>query len=431
MQSHRKATLWPIWPLARDVIAHEPETRAGITFTRYSFQIDGPTFALFVRNQTEAAMRARGELPQGVRFEISNYYHDMTGEGELWVDESGLPLRQILNLRFPEQDDESVQAQIKVDFFQFGEIRFVGGEFVPVDASSGGVSVASLGASLQRQAPVFGFLLTLLPLLALAVLVVQYRRARTVQIALSLAVIASFLVGPLLTSLNMAAFANTQTAQAAEQRASQQKSVMLRELRSQDAAPAFSPHQNPLEAASAAPAFSPLPAVGAAPARQATGVLTVETGLDTDGDGLTDFEEQRIGTDEKTADSDGDQISDADEVNGFTSNGKVWHSDPLAVDTNNDGIIDTLEYAKNSDGTDLPDIFDDDNDNDGVADHVDLAPFAKSGFYDEANPLLLTVENLTGNNSSSAVPTFVDFQVRPRFGRSAPICAQRARLAQR
>ena len=54
------------------------------------------------------------------------------------------------------------------------------------------------------------------------------------------------------------------------------------------------------------------------------------------------------------------------------------------------------------------------NERRGVADRVDLAPFVKSGLYGESNPLLLNVENLTGNNSSNAVPTFVDFQLRPQ-----------------
>ncbi len=215
---------------ARDITAHEPETRAGITFTRYSFQIDGPTFAAFARNQMEAAMRARGELPNGVHFEVSNYYHNMTGEGELWVRENGLPLRQLLNLRFPEQDDGTVQAQIKVDFSQFGQTRFVDDEFVPVVTTDDAGSFASVLDMLQHQAPAFGSLLALLMILGLAALLVYYRRARSVQVAVSLAVITSMLVGPLLNSLNLSSFLDTQTARAAAQNDMRTESDMMRDL---------------------------------------------------------------------------------------------------------------------------------------------------------------------------------------------------------
>ncbi len=107
-------------------------------------------------------MRARGELPNGVHFESPVYYRDMTGDGELWMREDGLPLRQVLNIRFPEQNDERVQAQIKVDFSHFGQTRFVGGEFVQIDPASAGGSAAGVWNTLQRQAPVFGTFLSLL-----------------------------------------------------------------------------------------------------------------------------------------------------------------------------------------------------------------------------------------------------------------------------
>lgn len=37
----------------------------------------------------------------GVQLELSPYNAAMTGDGELWVGEDGLPLRQILRWRFP------------------------------------------------------------------------------------------------------------------------------------------------------------------------------------------------------------------------------------------------------------------------------------------------------------------------------------------
>lgn len=79
----------------KDVTAQPAEQRGGITFTRYTFQIDSPRLALYLHEQTVAALRARGELPNGIQLEAPAYFRDMAGSGELWVGDDGLPLRQI------------------------------------------------------------------------------------------------------------------------------------------------------------------------------------------------------------------------------------------------------------------------------------------------------------------------------------------------
>ncbi len=86
----------------REVARHEPETRAGITFTRYTFELDWPALAVYMRDQMEDQLRQRGELPLGINLALPRQYVDMTGQGELWVGAQGLPLRQILPLQFPE-----------------------------------------------------------------------------------------------------------------------------------------------------------------------------------------------------------------------------------------------------------------------------------------------------------------------------------------
>lgn len=57
---------------------------------------------------------------------------------------------------------------------------------------------------------------------------------------------------------------------------------------------------------------------------------------DSDGDGLSNFQELELGTDPQSRDSDGDGWSDADEV-------EHYHTDPLKVDTDDDGLADALE----------------------------------------------------------------------------------------
>ena len=53
---------------ARNVIRGQTEMREGITFTRYSFEVDGPAFASYMREQMEDELRREGKLP--ATFEI-------------------------------------------------------------------------------------------------------------------------------------------------------------------------------------------------------------------------------------------------------------------------------------------------------------------------------------------------------------------------
>jgi hypothetical protein len=58
--------------------------------------------------------------------------------------------------------------------------------------------------------------------------------------------------------------------------------------------------------------------------------------IDTDGDGLDDVRETDLGTDPKNWDSDGDDLSDGDEV-------IIWKTQPLNPDTDDDGFKDGEE----------------------------------------------------------------------------------------
>jgi large repetitive protein len=73
-----------------------------------------------------------------------------------------------------------------------------------------------------------------------------------------------------------------------------------------------------------------------------------EIGVDRDGDGLLDLDEEALGTDFEDADSDDDGLSDGDEVH-------IWGSDPLRCDTDGDLLVDGLEAGVSAplDGTDL------------------------------------------------------------------------------
>ena len=72
-----------------------------------------------------------------------------------------------------------------------------------------------------------------------------------------------------------------------------------------------------------------------------------ESIIDSDGDGLTDQEEARAGTNINVIDTDNDGLSDYEEV-------KIYRSNPLNPDTDGDGFLDGVEvkggYDPNSTG---------------------------------------------------------------------------------
>ncbi len=137
---------------------------------------------------------------------------------------------------------------------------------------------------------------------------------------------------------------------------------------------------------------------------------------DSDGDGLANCEEQVLGIDPATADTDGDLLDDGQEVRGFAFGGKQWYSDPQKQSTLNDSILDGQKCASerfpncadsDSDGT--PDLFDRDIDGDSVPNTLDQSPFRKNTtVFSGSNPMQLVVNNLEANRY-----TYVEFQLRP------------------
>jgi hypothetical protein len=94
---------------------------------------------------------------------------------------------------------------------------------------------------------------------------------------------------------------------------------------------------------------------------------------DSDSDGLTDVEEESLGTNPFNPDTDADGLDDGTEVN-------ITGTDPLSVDSDGDGLGDGSEVDA---GTD-PLAFD--TDGDGLGDAVDptpLVPGASSGFIED------------------------------------------------
>ncbi len=86
--------------------------------------------------------------------------------------------------------------------------------------------------------------------------------------------------------------------------------------------------------------------------------------IDTDGDGLSDAEEVLWGTNVTDPDTDGDKLSDGDEV-------KKYRSHPLKNDTDDDGILDWEEVFEGKDGY-KTDPNNPDTDDDGLTDKFEI-----------------------------------------------------------
>lgn len=398
----------------RDVRTLGHEARAGRSFTRYAFTLDGPALAGYLRDQLERQLHAAGDLPPGVRLEAAESFARAEGAGELWVDDAGLPLRQILDLRFPEQGGERTGARIVVDFSRY--------------ADPGTLSLRSSDSWLGALAIGLG--------LAMAAAMIAGAGSRRLMIALAGALILALVAGPLLSSLRVRGFLDVQAAHAAERAAAAEESDLARTLRGLSAGPAFDPHADPLPQARAGLGAARAPS---AHGGQGTMALVAPQAVtdpdgDDDGDGLSNAAEAAIGTSSSTEDadangvpdgrdSDGDLVTDDVEVAGFTLGERTWRGDPLSRDSNGDGIGDAQEWLgdadadgtpDDTDGDGLPDLFDPDNDNDGVPDQLDLSPQhsarpgdAASLFRDEA-PLRVSLRNL-----DSAALALLDLQLRP------------------
>ncbi len=158
--------------------------------THYAFRVDGPAFAVYMRDQLEQHLREQGELPHGVGLDLPKVYMEMGGTGELWVRADGLPLRQALHLEWPEKNGDRVEVKVDVTFSGFEQV---------------GIRDWGLGIGDVSRITYHGALFTLT--LAFCTVLVVYRRSKKVYAAVALGVIISMVVTPLLQSAQAAQFA--------------------------------------------------------------------------------------------------------------------------------------------------------------------------------------------------------------------------------
>ncbi len=383
--------------------------------TCYAFDIDGPGFANYMEDRLIHQLADQGKLPVGVEVDLSEQLASLSGTGEIWIGVDGLPVRQVLHLQFPATSQDQTRADIQVSFTDFAPLP---------DAAPSGLSLLEKLNNLLHTSSFRNAWLSATSLALLILALSLGLRRKPVYVAIIITLIAAMVVGPILQSVQAAEFVRGQFSQAQAQAQRQQAVDLAQDIRSSPAA-SIDPNTSPLDTALAEQATAAQAAVAQSmaagstsssafislPSRQAAPkAVTAASNQDSDGDGLKDKEEERIGTDPTLVDTDGDTLSDYVEVHGFkTGDNKTWYGDPRNKDTNQDGIGDNREWGLDTDSDNIPDMWSNDNDSDGVPDKVDLSPFRKGAkSYDGEHPFSLQFNELTENT-----PTYVEFQVLP------------------
>ncbi|PDW01781.1 LamG-like jellyroll fold domain-containing protein [Candidatus Viridilinea mediisalina] len=415
-----------------ELLAHDAALADGVT--RYGFRIDGPALALYLRDQQQEALIRANRLPAHVQLQPNEQYNQLDGSGELWVDAAGLPVRQILHLRLPATGQ---QGALRAHFTMDLTVNDPPASGLSLGFQAGLVNMINGLSGLAPTVASFLFAFWLM------VSLIIWQGSRRLANAMALVLITALVVSPLATAQRVHAFQAEQTEELAQQQpnhavqpvepappsvaevaAHALTEVMLSSVRS-EAAGQVSDDGLWVNTSSFAPAGDTAHLIKLAQLAEpvlpnASLALTHDDGRDSDGDGLTDFQERFLGTNPFHPDTDGDGLTDFQEVVGFEHGGRRWYLDPRSKDTNGDGIIDSLEVeivgdtirARDTNGNGIPDAFDRDNDGDGVPDLLDLSPNQHSigrGAFNNSSPFWLKLDNLSFNR-----PVTIDFQVRPQ-----------------
>ncbi|MCP4418904.1 MAG: hypothetical protein GY805_19990, partial [Chloroflexi bacterium] len=222
------------------------ETHAqNLNYTQYTFTLDGLAFARHIQQQLEARLREQGQLPAGLELSTSNLYRTMSGQGELWIGDDGLPLRLIIDAEFPPQDGNGrTAATITTDYYAFDHeqinaaaIRFFADPQTWISHRLSDVPAVQQAAT---------NLVLLLIVVIVSLFAVLRWRSRRLYTAVILLIIISQLLTPLLQGQQVHAFYADQQEQQAAQNGrtaiAEQTQAIETSLQ-----PDWNPSQNPLE----------------------------------------------------------------------------------------------------------------------------------------------------------------------------------------
>ena len=439
------------------------------TFETYSFDINGPAFARYIQRLNDQTLAERGDLPNGISSATPEAFRDMTGTGELWLDTAGYPARITLDLAFsPNNEGERITAYVRSDFYDYVASPDAGLPAL-IDNPYSWLQSHAQAVSQPETASAIGWSILLIVVgVMLAVLVIRTAHTKQFHATLASLIIAGMVVPPLVYARDVHAYYEREVARSHEQAAEELQVEQQTAIREAQYANDWNPQLNPYAQGEALAEAYEL--VAQETAENTTLLATANTSTtstteldsdgdgvndmeeiywdscpylttsseytaeedcsgvadpsDSDGDGLTDYAEiLQLGTYPDLADSDGDFITDTLEVEGFDYNGITWYLDPMERDTNNDGRSDMAEcpvwnpesddfdasaICPDTDGDGEPDLFDVDDDNDGLWDIDDYDPISEAVGFGRDNPLNLSLSGLQTDK-----PVVVDVTFRP------------------
>ena len=448
-----------------------------LTYSRYTFDLDGAVYADNMRQQMEERLSEYGTLPNGLQLNTGEIYRNMTGYGELWLDSDGLPQRLEIFTDIPAyRENGRITADITTDFSEFDRTRIATASTGFFDSPQTWLSFRQVEI-IETAKLTFGFLAMFMVIFLIVALFIIYRHKPQAYASFAIFMVIAMVLPPLLQAEQVHAFEENFRADKAEQEARTAEAEEIEEIRTELTETDWNPNEAPREQVAGGKLQV---ASGQSPTlQQAQGnvsnlqipLLSVPMQVssadatDTDGDGLTDSDEDywgtcryilnsteynnnasctgvadptdtdgdglgdgvevnELGTLPGDEDTDSDSISDGLEVGGFDYNGQTWYLNPTEADSNFDGIIDSSECMVWFDGSDVydetavcpdsdgdgdPDVFDADNDDDGVPDAEDMSMNVGGGTtFSNANPFELSIDNLTVDQ-----PVLVNLQLRP------------------
>ncbi len=406
---------------AGDVERVGTQAIGGETYTHYRFTLSGEQIGRLLVSELQADRP--NTLPGGFDYSVPETYSRMTGTGEVWLDEAGYPRRQTLDLLMPEANElYDARLHMRVDFRNYGEPLDIphvttneAGAWVMTEWTASPIDFSPAAAVDQTTAIalsalphlLLSFTMVFVGLLVLRLYLRHPKRVyRWFAIPFSLMMIVTPLVTPLTYHIALARHARA----AADQ--PQQDSPIFAALGVEVADDESQSEIAPGETTK----FSVTRNTRAEDSEEFFSQCgDGATDEDADGDGLTDFAENCIGTSQYNLDTDYDTITDSVEIAGFTMAGRTWTTDPSKIDSNQDGLSDVKEWpapiglapvdSHDPDGDDIPSVWDDDNDGDGVHDSIDLSPFHMQPYR---NTLDLNLSGDTGDDY-----LYIEFQVQP------------------
>ena len=98
------------------------ETASAFSLQPFAFAFDfsGYAFGRFVTDSLTQGLIASGELPPETQLELADAYKKMAGTGQIWIDETGYPIRILLDLDLGQQETgETMEAVIDINYDDF------------------------------------------------------------------------------------------------------------------------------------------------------------------------------------------------------------------------------------------------------------------------------------------------------------------------